>query len=48
MSEQYGMDLRSKSDAQIAEAVLVKEIGHTGNSTMRHKEIHYVSLYDER
>lgn len=27
MSEQYGMDLRSKSDAQIAEAVLVHEAG---------------------
>lgn len=27
MSEQYGMDLRSKSDAQIAEAVLVHEVG---------------------
>lgn len=27
MSDQYGMDLRSKSDAQIAEAVLVHEVG---------------------
>lgn len=27
MSEQYGIDLRSKSDAQIAEAVLKKQVG---------------------
>lgn len=27
MSEQYGLDLRSKSDAQIAEAVIVSELG---------------------
>lgn len=27
MSEEYGMDLRSKSDAQIAEAILKKQVG---------------------
>ena len=30
MSAQYGQDLRSKSDAQIAETVIVKELGKNG------------------
>lgn len=30
MSEQYGIDLRSKSDAQVAEAVLKKAVGISG------------------
>ena len=30
MSKQYGQDLRSKSDAQIAEAVIVKELSRAG------------------
>jgi hypothetical protein len=36
MGAQYGIDLRSKSDAQIAEAVLISEIeAHTGKSITR-------------
>lgn len=36
MSEQYGVDLRSKSDAQIAEAVIKKEIERiTGNAPQK-------------
>ena len=33
MSEEYGIDLRSKSDAQIAEAVLKKRLGLKGKQT---------------
>ena len=35
MSQQYGMDLRSKSDAQIAEAVIVHEIERLGRKVVR-------------
>lgn len=35
MSKQYGMDLRSKSDAQIAEAVFRKEIGELEGRQVR-------------
>lgn len=34
MSEQYGLDLRSKSDAQIAEAILKKACGISGRQRM--------------
>src|SRR5690606_34682041 len=33
MSKEYGIDLRSKSDAQIAEAVLRKELSALGHRT---------------
>ena len=47
MSEQYGMDLRSKSDAQIAEAVIVSELKKlTGKEVSRkHKEDREVYHY---
>lgn len=35
MSEQYGIDLRSKSDAQIAEAVIAHECGVSGSDRPR-------------
>jgi len=37
MSEQYGVDLRSKSDAQIAETVLVSELEDAGVSVSKAK-----------
>lgn len=47
MSEEYGVDLRSKSDAQIAEAVLKKEyMRMTGNAPTR-PAIGYDSFYYE-
>lgn len=36
MSKQYGVDLRSKSDAQIAEAVIVKEIEKVSSGRVYH------------
>lgn len=40
MSEQYGLDLRSKSDAQIAEAVIVSEVSKKlGGDVRRNKSI---------
>lgn len=35
MSEQYGVDLRSKSDAQIAEAVIISELHKLGKTAIR-------------
>lgn len=47
MSEQYGVDLRSKSDAQIAEAVLREEYKRLAGSTPPKTEINYMSFYYE-
>jgi hypothetical protein len=44
MSKQYGMDLRSKSDAQIAEAVIVSELGGNVASADIHSD--YTFKYD--
>ena len=42
MSEEYGIDLRSKSDAQIGEAVLKKKAG-IGKSTNRPSQVTYTA-----
>lgn len=39
MSAVYGIDLRSKSDAQIAEAVIVKEVGKVTGSQVQRPEV---------
>lgn len=39
MSEVYGIDLRSKSDAQIAEAVIVKDVERVSESRVQRPEI---------
>lgn len=39
MSEQYGIDLRSKSDAQIAEAVILGELEKMTGQTYRKQEV---------
>ena len=41
MSEQYGMDLRSKSDAQIAEALILKGTGYRGSKPPVPKTVRY-------
>jgi hypothetical protein len=47
MSEEYGTDLRSKSDAQIAEAVLKAEYQRLTGSAPPKTEINYTSFYYE-
>ena len=42
MTEQYGVDLRSKSDAQIAETVLVTELGRVGVTASKPKPVQSV------
>lgn len=39
MSEVYKLDLRSKSDAQIAEAVIAKEVGHALGAAVKRPEV---------
>ncbi len=39
MSKVYGIDLRSKSDAQIAEAVIVKEVGKSLGEAVQRPEV---------
>ena len=39
MSEVYKIDLRSKSDAQIAEAVIAKEVGHALGAAVKRPEV---------
>ena len=39
MSEQYGVELRSKSDAQIAEAVIVEEVGSRNRCRLQRPQI---------
>lgn len=41
MSEKYGTDLRSKSDAQIAQIILVKRSGLKNNSVNCPSKVHY-------
>lgn len=48
MSQQYGVDLRSKSDAQIAEAVLKTEVAkHINVEPKREKHLTYKEFYYE-
>lgn len=45
MSAEYGVDLRSKSDAQIAEAVLKAEFARLTGTAVSRKEISYSSFF---
>lgn len=45
MGEQYGMDLRSKSDAQIAEAVIVREVERARGKPVERPEIKDGTVY---
>ena len=45
MSREYNLDLRSKSDAQIAEAVIAQEIKHVTGSTPRKPTIEIGTCY---
>jgi hypothetical protein len=45
MSKQYGLDLRSKSDAQIAEAVIKSELEHLTGKTYRAQKVEVGHVY---
>lgn len=48
MSHQYGVDLRSKSDAQIAEAVISSELSRVNNQRCRRPDIEPGTTYNYR
>jgi hypothetical protein len=48
MSEQYGTDLRSKSDAQIAEAVIVREVEKARGKPVERAEVKDGTIYRYR